>query len=147
MPLRPVGPLLAYRIRSSRVNPPHADARTGCQTRDQHAQRRAGPERECAYAANHAAIVPALASRRLREQKVEERLDVESIDAAGRVDMGADEFGSFAFGDMNCDERFDAFDIETFLVALFNPDEYAIQFPDCDINLADMNRDAFQTRI
>ncbi len=37
----------------------------------------------------------------------------------GRVDMGADEFGSFAFGDLNCDGRFDALDIEPFLGLLF----------------------------
>ena len=58
-----------------------------------------------------------------------------------RVDMGADEFGSFAFGDINCDGAINAFDIEPFLLALFEPDEYAIQYPNCDINLGDINGD------
>ncbi len=42
---------------------------------------------------------------------------------------------------MNCDGDINAFDIEPFLLALFNPDEYAIQFPDCNINNADVNGD------
>ena len=42
---------------------------------------------------------------------------------------------------MNCDGDIDAFDIEPFLVALFEPDEYPIRYPDCDINLADINGD------
>jgi predicted outer membrane repeat protein len=59
----------------------------------------------------------------------------------GRVDMGSDEFGSFAFGDLNCDGAIDAFDIEPFLLALFEPGQYAGRFPDCDIELADTNAD------
>ena len=59
----------------------------------------------------------------------------------GRVDMGSDEFGSFAFGDLNCDGAINAFDIEPFLVALFEPGEYPGRFPNCDIELADINAD------
>ena len=44
-------------------------------------------------------------------------------------------------GDLNCDGQINAFDIEPFLLALFDADEYAIRFPDCDINLADLNGD------
>ena len=44
-------------------------------------------------------------------------------------------------GDPNCDDRIDAFDIEPFLVALFDPDEYESRFPDCDISRADVNID------
>ena len=44
-------------------------------------------------------------------------------------------------GDINCDGAIDAFDIEPFLLALFDPDDYAIQYPDCDINNADINAD------
>ena len=44
-------------------------------------------------------------------------------------------------GDLNCDGVVNAFDIEAFLVALFDPDNYAAQFPDCDINNADLNGD------
>ncbi len=59
----------------------------------------------------------------------------------GRVDMGSDEFGSFAFGDLNCDGAIDALDIEPFLVALFEPGEYPGRFPTCDIELGDINAD------
>ena len=48
---------------------------------------------------------------------------------------------AFEPGDVNCDGSIDGFDIEPFLLALFDPDEYAIQFPDCDINTADINED------
>ena len=51
--------------------------------------------------------------------------------------------GSFAFGDLNCDERFNAFDIEPFLVALIDPDDYRERFPNCDINLGDINGDGW----
>ena len=44
-------------------------------------------------------------------------------------------------GDLNCDCRFDAFDIEPFLVALFDPLGYPALYPDCDISLADINSD------
>ena len=44
-------------------------------------------------------------------------------------------------GDLNCDGEVNAFDIEPFLVALFDPDDYAIQYPDCNINNADTNGD------
>ena len=59
----------------------------------------------------------------------------------GRVDMGSDEFGSFAFGDVNCDGTINALDIEPFLVALFEPGQYSARFPNCDIELADLNGD------
>ena len=42
-------------------------------------------------------------------------------------------------GDLNCDEVVDAFDIEPFLLALFDPQNYQVQYPDCDINRADIN--------
>jgi hypothetical protein len=60
------------------------------------------------------------------------------------VDMGPYEFGSVPYpvvGDMNCDGEVNAFDIEPFIVALFDPGEYAIRWPDCDINLGDINGD------
>ena len=47
----------------------------------------------------------------------------------------------FQRGDLNCDGEINAFDIEPFLVALFDPDDYAIQYPDCNINNADTNGD------
>ena len=58
-----------------------------------------------------------------------------------RVDMGADEFGSFVFGDLNCNGSFDALDIEPFIVALFEPAAYPGRYPDCEILLGDINGD------
>jgi hypothetical protein len=47
----------------------------------------------------------------------------------------------FSLGDLNCDGTIDALDIEPFLVALFDPENYPIAYPDCDISLADLNGD------
>lgn len=58
-----------------------------------------------------------------------------------RVEMGVDEFGSFVFGDLNCDGRFDGLDIDSFLLALGDPIRYQAVFPTCEILLADMNGD------
>ena len=44
-------------------------------------------------------------------------------------------------GDTNCDGAIDALDIEPFLVALFDPGSYPRQYPNCDINNADINGD------
>ena len=44
-------------------------------------------------------------------------------------------------GELNCDGAIDALDIKPFILALFDPDEYAIQFPECDINGGDINGD------
>jgi len=58
-----------------------------------------------------------------------------------RVDMGADEFGSYRFGDLNCDAKLNNFDIDPFVLALTNPAGYAQKFPDCDRMLGDINAD------
>ncbi len=42
-------------------------------------------------------------------------------------------------GDTNCDGNVDFFDIDPFLLALFDPAQYAIDFPDCDILSADVD--------
>ncbi len=68
-------------------------------------------------------------------------VDAEKRVWGGRVDMGADEFGSFRFGDLNCDGAIDAFDIEGFIAALIDPNGYATQHPNCDVELADVNGD------
>ena len=44
-------------------------------------------------------------------------------------------------GDLNCDGVLDAFDIDPFVLALTDPDGYAVAYPDCDINNADINGD------
>ena len=59
----------------------------------------------------------------------------------GRVDMGADEFGSRNFGDLNCDGAFNGGDIDPFFLALGDPAAYAIAFPTCEPLLGDMNGD------
>lgn len=58
-----------------------------------------------------------------------------------RVDMGADEFGSFRIGDMNCDGEVDFGDINPFVLALTDPAGYAVQFPDCSVFNADITGD------
>lgn len=44
-------------------------------------------------------------------------------------------------GDLNCDGSVDLPDVEPFVVALLSPDDYAKQWPDCDISHADVNDD------
>jgi hypothetical protein len=51
----------------------------------------------------------------------------------------------FELGDLNCDGAIDAFDIQPFLVALFDPDGYGSEYPSCDRMLADINDDGFVT--
>lgn len=48
--------------------------------------------------------------------------------------------GSY-LGDLNCDGVLNQDDIEPFLLAVSDPTAYAAQYPDCDINNADINRD------
>ncbi len=63
------------------------------------------------------------------------------LGAAPLVDMGAFEFQApaFATGDVNCDGSVDFFDIDPFLLALFDPAAYAAAFPGCDNG--DVNND------
>ncbi|MBU0639674.1 MAG: hypothetical protein KKB50_12480 [Planctomycetes bacterium] len=58
-----------------------------------------------------------------------------------RVDMGADEFGSYRYGDLNCDGTVNGFDIDAFVAALKGPAYYDPVYPDCDLVLADINAD------
>ena len=44
-------------------------------------------------------------------------------------------------GDLNCDGAVNALDIEPFLVALFDPEQYPVEYPNCDINNGDINGD------
>jgi hypothetical protein len=43
--------------------------------------------------------------------------------------------------DTNCDARIDFFDIDPFLLALFDPAGYTVSYPACDIASADVNLD------
>ncbi|MGD8453230.1 MAG: right-handed parallel beta-helix repeat-containing protein [Phycisphaerae bacterium] len=62
-------------------------------------------------------------------------------DGVAVVDMGADEFGAPGPGDLNCDGIVNNFDIRAFILAVLNPDGYAVQYPDCDIMLGDLTGD------
>lgn len=60
------------------------------------------------------------------------------------IDRGADElwntFG-LAIGDVNCDTNRDFDDITPFVLALSSPDEYELQYPDCERLIADCDQD------
>ena len=45
------------------------------------------------------------------------------------------------WGDLNCDCIVNAFDIEPFILALFDPKGYKTAYPNCDVTLADVNAD------
>ena len=62
-------------------------------------------------------------------------------DGTSAVDMGAYEFGSFRFGDLNCDGWVNNGDIDAFVYALSYPEQYPNEYPDCDIMLGDINGD------
>ena len=44
-------------------------------------------------------------------------------------------------GDLNCDGSLNSLDIDPFVLALTDSDEYGVQHPDCDVNNADCNED------
>jgi hypothetical protein len=48
-------------------------------------------------------------------------------------------------GDTNCDEVVNCADVDPFVLALTDPDEYELQFPDCPITNADVNGDGYIT--
>jgi hypothetical protein len=48
---------------------------------------------------------------------------------------------TLAYGDMNCDGLVDFGDINPFVLALANPGQYGLMFPDCDIMNGDINQD------
>lgn len=60
---------------------------------------------------------------------------------SGLIDIGADEFGSFVYGDLNCDGFLDNEDIDAFVLALTDPSGYPVHYPTCDRQLADLNGD------
>jgi parallel beta-helix repeat protein/predicted outer membrane repeat protein len=62
-------------------------------------------------------------------------------DGVARVDMGAYEFGSHGWGDLNCDGAVNGYDIDPFVLALTSPEAYVAAHPDCDYMLADCNGD------
>ena len=62
-------------------------------------------------------------------------------DGVAVVDLGAYEFGSHRYGDLNCDGEVDFGDINPFVLALSNPAGYPAAFPDCDLMDGDINGD------
>ncbi|MBN2562595.1 MAG: hypothetical protein JXQ75_16850 [Phycisphaerae bacterium] len=44
-------------------------------------------------------------------------------------------------GDLNCDWTVSIDDLQPFVLALIDPEAYALTYPDCDVNFADMNGD------
>ncbi len=49
----------------------------------------------------------------------------------------------YALGDMNCDGAINNGDIDPFVLAITQPGQYPVDYPDCDINNADCNQDSF----
>jgi len=49
------------------------------------------------------------------------------------------------FGDVNCDERINSFDMSAFVIALTDPELYDERYPDCPILTADMDGDLLVT--
>ncbi len=66
---------------------------------------------------------------------------VEDAIFAGTFGRGVWRFQTLLRGDTNCDGVINFFDIDPFVLALFDPIGYAAQFPDCDLDAADVNRD------
>ena len=64
-------------------------------------------------------------------------------DGQARVDMGVDEYGSYVYGDLNCDRRIDVFDIDPFILAVWDPAAYAVAYPECSRELLDCNGDGY----
>jgi hypothetical protein len=64
-----------------------------------------------------------------------------------RIEAGVDAFhvltydcgGPLPLGDMNCSGAVDFDDIDPFVLALVSPDDYATQYPDCDVLLGDID--------
>ncbi len=66
-----------------------------------------------------------------------------NADGTARIDMGSYEYGSFRYGDMNCDGFINGFDIDPFVLALTYESLYHQKFPNCDRALADCNGDGY----
>ncbi|MBK8915174.1 MAG: right-handed parallel beta-helix repeat-containing protein [Phycisphaerales bacterium] len=62
-----------------------------------------------------------------------------------RVDMGAYEFGSALRGDLNCDGAVNNFDVDPFVLALTDPNAFAVLYPECAIVAGDMDGDGALT--
>ena len=54
-------------------------------------------------------------------------------------DPGGTIAGGHWIGDMNCDRIVNFADIDPFVLTLTDPDQYQVQYPDCDILEADLD--------
>jgi hypothetical protein len=63
------------------------------------------------------------------------------MDGTAIVDMGAYEFESHPYADLNCDGAINVFDIDPFALALTDPSAYALGYPGCSATLGDLNGD------
>ncbi len=68
-------------------------------------------------------------------------LDVVLTDEIADVMKILQNSGATPIGDVNCDGSVDFFDIDPFLLALFDAPGYELQYPSCDIGQADVNLD------
>jgi len=73
--------------------------------------------------------------------------DVNEDGSVDSFDIGpfADKLVAPVKGDMNCDRCINDDDVDPFMVALVDPDEYAIQYPGCDILNGDLDEDGLVT--
>jgi hypothetical protein len=62
-----------------------------------------------------------------------------SLDANG--DGQIDSCATYILGDLNCDLIVNGLDIRAFVLAEISPADYAVHYPNCNINAADMNGD------
>ena len=67
--------------------------------------------------------------------------DLQDPQAADANDNGVPDACEVRLADMNCDGSVDFFDIDPFLLALFDPAGYAAAYPSCNINNGDINED------
>ncbi len=68
-------------------------------------------------------------------------IDGQSRIIDGIVDIGADEVDLTPRGDANCDGFINFFDIDPFVLAVFDADGYAAALPECSLLSADLNVD------
>ncbi|MBN2448654.1 MAG: hypothetical protein JXO22_18150, partial [Phycisphaerae bacterium] len=72
-------------------------------------------------------------------QDITESNTVAAVPATETVDSLA--AGRVLLGDANCDGAADVFDIDPFVLAVTQPEQYAAAYPGCDIGNADCNQD------
>lgn len=72
---------------------------------------------------------------------VGDMLDIANGTSHDRNANGIPDECEFLVGDTNCDGAVDAFDIDSFVLAMIDPDAYVAAWPDCPIYAANINAD------